>query len=192
MRRGREGGVSRIQGRGGFKSFGVPREGAWKIKGGRIRIMGIGWIRFKKNRELSGGPKAWTITGKNGGWHPNVVVRRVRSEPPPEGGPAGIDPGAANHATTSEGERIHMPRGKAPNARIRVPGGKPAGAGKGSRRREKTKAELARARPKRANMRLDDLHKVTIGFARGRRVVVAEELEVGNMTKSAKGTREAP
>ena len=56
----------------------------------------------------------------------------------------------------------------------------------------KRKIRVARAHERVANMRLDFLHKVSTAIGETQAVVVVGDLKIRNMTKRARGTREAP
>ena len=56
----------------------------------------------------------------------------------------------------------------------------------------KQKAEITKLHLKIADARKDYLHKVSTGISKNHAVVVLEDLKVANMSKSAKGTLEAP
>ena len=67
-----------------------------------------------------------------------------------------------------------------------------ARAKKGSRRRQKTKADLARLCRKLANRRKTRLHQVSASLARRFGGIAVEKLQIKNMTASAKGTVDHP
>src|SRR5215831_20715580 len=59
-------------------------------------------------------------------------------------------------------------------------------AGRGSKRREKTKRQLLRQRRKLAKYRKTYLHQVNASLARRFGAIAVEDLSVANMTRSAK------
>ena len=63
---------------------------------------------------------------------------------------------------------------------------------KGSNNRNKIKRRVARAFRNEANLRTDHNHKCSTKIAQHFHTVVVEDLKVINMTRSAKGTAEAP
>lgn len=63
---------------------------------------------------------------------------------------------------------------------------------KGSSRWHRLKGRLARLHQEVARRRADFLHKATAYLAEHYRLIVTEELAVGKMTRSARGTEEAP
>ena len=105
----------------------------------------------------------------------------------------GIDWGVERLATLSTGEAIANPRfGAEATAGIRKTQRKLARTKKGSRGRLKAVAHLARQRRKLANRRKTHLHQLTAAIGRRFGGIAVEELEVKNMTASAKGTAENP
>ena len=67
-----------------------------------------------------------------------------------------------------------------------------SGAVSGSGRRKRRAARLARIHARVADQRRDGLHKLTTRLAKGYGTVVVEDLNVAGMTRSARGTTEAP
>ena len=63
---------------------------------------------------------------------------------------------------------------------------------KGSKNRQKQILKIQRLHKKIADSRLDYLHKARTWVAKNHGLVVLEDLKVANMSKSAKGTVEAP
>lgn len=63
---------------------------------------------------------------------------------------------------------------------------------RGSKRREKARAEVARAHRRVADARKDRNHQLSARLVRDYDTVVLEDLAITNMTRSAKGTLENP
>ena len=64
--------------------------------------------------------------------------------------------------------------------------------GKRSRRALKARRALAKRHRKVANRRKNHVHQVTAKLVRQHALIVTEELSIGNMTASAKGTVDNP
>jgi putative transposase len=93
----------------------------------------------------------------------------------------------------STGETIANPRFGAEAARgIGKAQRKLARAARGSRRRLKAVAHLARQRRRLANRRKSYLHQLTAAIAARFGAIAVEDLKVKTMTTSAKGTVERP
>jgi len=109
------------------------------------------------------------------------------------GGAIGIDWGVAQPLTLSNGTVIELPRvSVAEQAQLAVLQQRVSRKRLGSANRRKAVAQLNRFLRKVRCRRLDALHKVTTGLAKNHRLLVIEELQVQNLTASARGTVEAP
>ena len=67
-----------------------------------------------------------------------------------------------------------------------------ARAKRGSNRRGRVKCAIARLRARETDRRKDWVEKASTGIARRFDLIRVEDLKIGNMTRSAKGTRENP
>ena len=105
----------------------------------------------------------------------------------------GIDRGVAVSAALSTGELLHCP-GLAARERIRLRRMQRmlARAERGSNRRARVRHAIARLRARETDRRKDWAEKVSTDIARRFDVIRVEDLKIGNMTRSAKGTREDP
>jgi putative transposase len=105
----------------------------------------------------------------------------------------GIDWGVESLVTLSTGETVDNPRfGAGAAAAVRRAARKLALAKRGSRRRLKARARLARLQRKLANRRKTYLHQVSAAIARRFGGVAVEKLQVKNMIGSARGTVDNP
>jgi len=114
--------------------------------------------------------------------------------PAPRNGQAvGIDRGVAVSAALSTGEMLPCP---APTARERTRLRRLqrtlARAKRGSNRRGGVKHAIARLRARETDRRKDWAEKVSTDIARRFDVIRVEDLQITNMTRSAKGTRGDP
>lgn len=175
---------------------------------GQVRIPKAGVVKFRWSGPIPGvGREAGKVTGarlvKNAlGWH---VVFRTEVElatPTQHPGPAiGIDRGVNVALALSDGndqthgawirpeeaERLlRLERKAARQGRARKP------FEKTSNRLHRTYDQIAKVRARVKRRRYDWQHKTTTAIAEKYGVVVVEDLRVGNMTRSAKGTVDAP
>ena len=112
-------------------------------------------------------------------WHPGEVV--------------GIDRGVAVSAVLSTGQMLCVPRlSPRRQRRLRRLQRKLARARRGSNRRRHVKAAIARLRARETDARKDWAQKVSTDLARRFDVIYVEDLRVTAMTRSARGTRDAP
>jgi putative transposase len=109
------------------------------------------------------------------------------------GGVIGIDWGIAQPLTLSDGTVIELPRvTAAEQARLAVLQQRVSSKKPGSANRRKAVAKRTRFLHRIRRRRLDALHKVTTELAKNHRRIVIEDLQVDNLTASARGTVEAP
>jgi putative transposase len=105
----------------------------------------------------------------------------------------GIDRGVANTLATSDGQLLHAPE-MTPIERARLARlqRRLARRKRGSRRRERAKRAVARLRARDADRAKDWIEKTTTSLVRDYDLVAIEQLRVKAMTRSARGTIEAP
>jgi transposase len=105
----------------------------------------------------------------------------------------GIDRGVAVAAALSTGEMLHCPALTArEQARLRRMQRTLARAKLGSNRRGRVRHAIARLRARERDRRKDWAEKASTGIARRFDLIRVEDLQIKNMTRSAKGTRNDP
>jgi transposase len=180
----------RVVGRGG-RQWDVRRLNRhW----GQVRVPKAGWIRFRWSRAVPDGVKSFRVSRDRADrWH--IAFASI---PHPVGGPGtgevvGIDRGLAVSAALSTGEMLHCP-GLSPRqaGRLRRLERTLAKARRGSNRRGKVKLRAARLKARETDRRKDWCEKTSTNIARRFDVIRVEDLKIGNMTRSARGTAENP
>jgi transposase len=105
----------------------------------------------------------------------------------------GIDRGVTVSAALSTGELLHCPRlHPAERARLGRLQRRLARARRGSNRRQRLRAEIARLNAREGDRRKDWVEKVSTDLARRFDVIRVEDLKIRNMTRSAQGTVAQP
>jgi len=105
----------------------------------------------------------------------------------------GIDRGVTVSAALSTGEMLTAPGLTArEQARLRRLQRRLARGGRGSARRARARTALARLKARETDRRKDWVEKTSTDIARRFGVIRVEDLKIGNMTRSAKGTAERP
>ena len=173
-------------------SFRFPRD--FQVDGNRLKVPKIGWMRFWKSREIEGAIKNVTIRRDGKDWVVSFQTERDVAIPVhPSTTALGIDLGIATFAALSDGT-LHPPLNayrlayaKLAKAQRRV-----ARKVKFSRNWQKCQAHIRRIHTKIAHCRHDFLHKLATEISKNHAVVVVEDLQIGNMSQSAKGTVEEP
>ena len=153
-----------------------------------------GWVRFRWSRAVPAGAKSYRVTmDRAGRWHVAFAVIPAPVPAPGNGQAVGIDRGVAVSAALSTGELLHCPALTArERTRLRRMQRTLARAKRGSNRRGRVRHAIARLRARETDRRKDWAEKASTDIARRFDVIRVEDLKIGNMTRSAKGTRENP
>ena len=181
----------------GFRIVGRGRQ--WEVrrvsrKVGQVWVPKAGWVRFRWSRAVPEGAKSYRVTmDRAGRWHIAFAVIPAPVPAPGNGQVVGIDRGVAVSAALSTGEMLHCPGLTArERARLRRLERKLARARRGSGRRGRVRLAIARLRARETDRRKDWAEKTSTGIARRFDMIRVEDLQIGNMTRSAKGTRGDP
>ena len=177
----------------------VGRGSQWDVrrvsrKAGQAWIPKAGWVKFRWSRTVPPDAKSYRVTmDRAGRWHIAFAVIPAPVPAPGNGQAVGIDRGVAVSAALSTGEMLHAPAltGRE-RTRLRRLQRKLARARRGSNRRSRVRHAIARLRARERDRRKDWAEKASTGIARRFDVIRVEDLKIGNMTRSAKGTRENP
>jgi IS605 OrfB family transposase len=135
--------------------------------------------------------KSYRITRDRAGrWHVAFAAIPDPIPAPGTGQAVGVDRGVAVSAALSTGELLHAPglreREKARLLR------KLARARRGSHRRGEVKEAIANLKARETDRRKDWTEKTSTDLARRFDMIAVEDLKIGTMTRSAKGTIGAP
>src|SRR6266566_5151821 len=140
------------------------------------------------------GIKSYRVTlDRAGRWHVAFTAIPEPVPAPGNGQVVGVDRGVAAGAALSTGELLHVPGLTAPE-RKRLPRleRKLARARRGSYRRARVKLALARLKARETDRRKDRAEKTSTDLARRFDIIRVENLDVKSMTRSARGTADAP
>ena len=165
-----------------------------KIEGRRIFLPKLGWYRFYKSREIDGVLKNVTVSRDGGEWFVSVQVEKEINDLEPRQEPSiGLDLNIALFCACSDGSLIApLNASKKYSARLAKEQQKLSRKAKFSSNWKKQKAKVAKIHRKIRNLRRDFLHKLSTKITRRYGLVVLENLNIKNMTRSAKGTPENP
>ncbi|MHB8198995.1 MAG: RNA-guided endonuclease InsQ/TnpB family protein [Vulcanimicrobiaceae bacterium] len=181
-----------------FKKRGRPQgirfPQGFAIDGGGVSLPKIGWIGFRKSREIEGTPKNVTASSDGNHWYVTIQAEREVSEPVHASESAvGIDLGVVRFAALSDGTFVQGANAfKKYEKRLAFYQRRMARKVKFSANWRKAKTKVTRIQRKAANLRNDMLHKASTTISKNHVVVVMEDLRITNMTASAKGTLEDP
>ncbi|KGQ32519.1 transposase [Gallibacterium genomosp. 2] len=175
------------------ESFRFPQGCKLEQQNSRIWLPKIGWVRYRNSREVIGEIKNVTVSQKCGRFFVSIQTEFEYQIPIHNGGEIGIDMGVARFATLSNGEffeplnAFKTYKGKLAKLQKRL-----KNKVKFSQNWQKLKAKIAKLHHKIANCRKDFLHKISTQISKNHAMIYIEDLQVANMSKSAKGTAETP
>ena len=177
----------------------VGRGSQWDVRRlsrhtGQVWIPKAGWVRFRWSRNVPPGVKSYRVTmDRAGRWHVAFAAIPGPIPAPGSGEVLGVDRGVAVSAALSTGELLHAPglTGRE-RKRLRRLERKLARARRGSNRRGRVRVAIARLRARETDRRKDWAEKASTRLARQFDVIRVEDLQIKNMTRSAKGTPENP
>ena len=163
-------------------------------KVGQVWVPKAGWVPFRWSRAVPAGVKSYRVTKDRAGrWHVAFAVIPEPVPAPSNGQVAGIDRGVAVSAALSTGELLRCPALIAGEwTRLRRLQRTLARAARGSNRRGRVRHAIARLKARETDRRKDWAEKVSTDIARRFDVIRVEDLQIGNMTRSARGTRDNP
>ncbi|HEX7163010.1 MAG TPA: transposase, partial [Trebonia sp.] len=161
---------------------------------GAVFVPKAGWVRFRWSRAVPPDVKSYRVTRDRAGrWHVAFAVIPEPVEGPGTGEVVGIDRGVKVSAALSTREMLKISGLSAREAgRLRRLERKLAKAKRGSNRCGEVKTAIAKVKAREAARRKDWTEKASTGIARRFDVIRVEDLKIANMTRSAKGTAEAP
>ena len=158
----------------------------------RIFLPKLGWLRYRNSRKVPGELRNATISQSGGKWFVSVQTQRdVIKTTPVTKSAIGVDVGIARFATMSD-ETYIAPLNSFKKHQERLARYQRAMSRKVkfSNNWKKAKAKVQRIHTDIANARKDFLHKTTTTVSKNHAVVCIEDLQVRNMSKSSKGTRD--
>jgi transposase len=161
---------------------------------GQVWVPNAGWVRFRWSRAVPPGVKSYRVTmDRAGRWHVAFAAIPDPVSAPGNGQVVGIDRGVAVSAALSTGELLHAP-GLTARERKRLVRleRRLARARRGSNRRRRVRLAIARLKARQTDQRKDWAEKASTEIARRFDLIRVEDLQIANMTRSAKGTRENP
>lgn len=195
LKGGEKPGFPRFKCRGEHDAFRFPQ--GVKVKGDRVYLPKIGWVRFKKSREIGGAIKQTTVIREGDHWYVSfscIEEMAVKEKVMPRLEKAvGIDVGIAKFATMAVGlenqiEVIENPRClKRSEKKIKILQKHLSRKKKGSQNRRKCKRKLSRMYARLRFQRHDFVHQNSSKIVKNHDVICIEDLRIQKMLK--KGSR---
>jgi len=162
-------------------------------RSGEAWIPKAGWVRFRWSRAVPEAKSYRVSCDRAGRWHIAFAAIPDPVPAPGTGQVVGVDRGVAVSAALSTGEPCSCP-GLKPGelGRLKRLQRKLARARRGSNRRARTRAAIARLKARESDRRKDWAEKLSTRLAREFDVIRVEDLRIKNMTRSARGTIDSP
>lgn len=154
----------------------------------RVLIPKVGWVRFRRSRDVPAAKSYRVTLDSVGRWHIAFAVIPNQIAGPGYGSVVGIDRGVTVTLALSDGATHQAPTPRNTGRLQR----KLCRAKRGSNRRARLKARLARLHARNADTRKDFIEKASTTIARTYDLIRIEDLRVANMTRSARGTTDKP
>ena len=178
---------------GGFR---YPDQKQFKLDQGNSRIFlpKLGWIRYRKSRDVLGTLCSFTVSQSGGKWFVSILTKREVEQPVHQATSIiGIDVGITRFATLSDGTHIEpINTFKKHEKKLAKYQRRMANKVKFSKNWKKAKAKVQKVQTNISNARRDFLQKTSTTISKNHAVVCVEALQVRNMSKSASGTTETP
>jgi putative transposase len=181
----------------GFRIVGRGRQ--WNVRRvsrnvGQVWVPKVGWTRFRWSRAIPPGVKSYRIRlDRAGRWHIAFAAIPDPLPAPGNGETVGIDRGVTASAALSNGELLRVPGLTGPErTRLLRLERKLARARRGSNHRRRVRQAIARLKAREKDKRKDWAEKTSTRLAREFDVIRVENLNISNMTRSAKGTSDKP
>jgi putative transposase len=186
----------RFKRKGQSERFRYPDPQQFKIDQGNSRLFlpKLGWLRYRNSREILGVAKNITLSHSCGRWYASIQTERTVERPISSATrDVGIDLGIARFATLSDGSPV-VPLNslRKHEARLRRYQRAMSRKVKFSHNWQKAKRRVQAIHARIGDARRDFLHKATTTISQNHSMVCIEDLQVRNMSKSSKGTPEAP
>ena len=181
----------RFKKKGQSDSFRFPQGIKLDQGNSRVFLPKLGWMRFRKSRQVLGEVRSATVSQSGGKWFVSILTERTVEKPIPQGGAVGIDMGIARFATFSDGTYLApLDSFKKHQQRLKKYQRRMARKVKFSQNWKKAKAKVTQVHIDIANARKDYLHKASHAISQNHAIVCIEDLQVRNMSKSSKGNAE--
>lgn len=178
---------SKKNGLGSFKLVGVI-----KVSNTHIQLPRLGTIKLKERGylPLNGKVLSASISERAGRWFVSLQVEEEIKDTQKSECTIGVDLGIKILATCSDGQIFANPKALKNNLqKLKRRSRQLSKKEKGSKNRKKATQRLAKLYYKIANIRKDNLHKITTHLTKTKSKVVIEDLNVSGMLKNKKLSR---
>lgn len=163
-----------------------------EIKGNEIKLPKLGWVKFRKSREVKGDIQNVTVRrSPTGKYYISICVEEEIEKDEEDiedtDKAIGLDFGIKAYLTTSDGEVIENPRHLSKyEDRLAKLQKVLARKEEGSNNWKKVKTKIAKLHEKIKNVRKDFLHKQSLRIVRENQTIIIEDLNVKGMLKNTR------
>jgi IS605 OrfB family transposase len=180
----------RFKKKGQGDSFLFPQ--GFEVAENRVKLPKLGWMKFRKSRELMGKMKSATVSRNGKHWYVSILCEIEVAEPVHASKSAvGIDRGVAILAACSDGFDCLNPKAFRKHEKKLAKAQQLLSRKiKFSNNWQKQKEKIQVIHSRISNIRRDTLHKATTTISNNHAMIVLEKLGTSRMSKSAKGTNE--
>jgi putative transposase len=161
---------------------------------GRVFLPKLGWMRLRLSRPVLGELRNVTVSQSCGKWFVSIQTEREVEQPVPTATTAiGLDVGIARFATMSDATFVApLNSFKKHEVRLAKYQRRMSRKVRFSNNWKKARARIQKIHSRIANARRDFLHKTSTAISKNHALVCIEDLQVRNMSRSAKGNVEQP
>ncbi|MBI2569529.1 MAG: transposase [Candidatus Schekmanbacteria bacterium] len=180
-----------------FSGWTYKSTSSWRFfpgekKHGVLELDGIGRLRMRGEPRQLGEIKTLTISHKRGRWYASIVIACMPEREHRTAG-IGFDWGIERLLTFDDGTGVENPRFlKKSERKLKALGRAASRKKRGSKNRKKAVAKLGQQHERIASLREDFLHQQSAELVGRAALLATKKLAVANMTRSARGTVEAP
>ncbi|MFD0695635.1 RNA-guided endonuclease InsQ/TnpB family protein [Paenibacillus sp. GCM10027628] len=184
IKQGEKPGFPRYKPQQQYDSFTYP-QGGYSIKGNQLHLSKIGKVTIKMHRAIEGTVKTCTIIVKNSCYYACFSCEVEAKLLPPTDAQVGVDLGLKYLAVPSVGKPFESPKYlRKSESRLKQLQRAVSRKKKGSGRRKKAVAQLAKQHARVANQRKDYTHKVSRALVNRYGFIAFEQLHVQGMIKN--------
>jgi putative transposase len=184
---GGKAGFPRFRGKGRWKAFGFAEFSGIRFDGKRLRFAGMpGGLKVHLHRELpeNADIRSCVFRRDGRGWFVSLKIAVPTPEKRTIGSAIGVDLGLGVFAYCSDDVPIPNPRiARRAEKELRRRQRALSRCEKGSHRRRKVRAQVARVHRKITNNRNNWLHKESAGLVKRADLIIVEDLNVANMIR---------
>lgn len=186
----KQGGYPKFKKKGEHDSFrcdnGPAKKGAdaVQVKGRKIKIPRLGWVRMREPLRFQGQIKSATVSLRANRWYVSVTVEtsEIMNLPSKNQGAVGIDLGSHHLATLSTGKKFEAPKPyKALLSKLKRIQRHVSRKKKGSANRKKEVFKLQKLHARIADLRSECLHQLSCKFTNEFHFIGLEDLNVKGM-----------